>query len=74
MCTSGSKFSRAEVYEAIQATVACVQGTSKLWFLKRKDAENGLFFDIEAKLKLGDYKINIIEYGGKSIKLKSLID
>ncbi|RIA86443.1 hypothetical protein C1645_829257 [Glomus cerebriforme] len=25
MCTSGKKFSRAEVYEAIQATVACVQ-------------------------------------------------
>ena len=74
MCTSGRKFSCVEVYEAIQATVACVQGTSKLWFLKRKDAENGLFFDIGAKLKLGDYKINIIEYGGESIKLKSLID
>ena len=26
------------------------------------------------KLKLADYKINIIEYDGKSIKLKSLID
>ena len=45
-----------------------------LWFLKRKNAENDLFFDIKSKLKLVDYKINIIEYGGKSIKLKSLID
>jgi hypothetical protein len=74
MCTSGKKFSHAEVYEAIQATVACVQGTSKLWLIKRKDAENGLFFDMGSKLKLADYKINIIEYGGESIKLKSLID
>jgi hypothetical protein len=74
MCTLSRKFSRVEVYEAIQATVACVQGTSKLWFLKRKDTKNGLFFDIGPKLKLADYKINIIEYGGESIKLKSLID
>ena len=29
---------------------------------------------MEPKLKLADYKINIIEYGGKLIKLKSLID
>jgi len=74
MCTSGRKFFCTEVYEAIQVTVTCMQGTLKLWFLKRKDAENRLFFDIGPKLKLADYKINIIEYGGKSIKLKSLID
>ena len=46
MCTSGKKFSCAEVYEAIQATVACVQGTSKIWLIKREDRQNGLYFDI----------------------------
>ena len=74
MCTSGKKFSRAEVYEAIQATVACVQGTSKLWLIKREDRQNGLYFDMGVELKLADFKIKIIEYGGESVKLKSLID
>src|SRR5947207_15987959 len=74
MCTSGKKFSRAEVYEAIQATVACVQGTSKLWLIKREDRQNGLYFDMGVELKLADFKIEIIEYGGEFVKLKSLID
>ena len=74
MCTSGKKFSRIEVYEAIQATVACVKGTSKLWLIKREDRQNGLYFDMGAELKLADFKIEIIEYGGESVKLKSLID
>jgi hypothetical protein len=30
-------------------TVACVQGTSKLRILKRKDAENGFYFDMASK-------------------------
>ena len=30
-------------------------------------------FDMAPKLDLDDYKINILEYGGESIKLKSLI-
>ncbi|UZO28485.1 uncharacterized protein OCT59_022006 [Rhizophagus irregularis] len=42
--------------------------------LRRKDAENGFYFDMKTKLDLTDFKINIIEYSGKSIKLKSLID
>ena len=74
MCTSGKKFSRTEVYKTIQATVACVQGTSKLWLIKREDRQNGLYFDMEAELKLADFKIKIIEYRGESVKSKSLID
>jgi len=30
ICTSSKKFSHVKVYKAIQATVACMQGTSKL--------------------------------------------
>ena len=63
MCTSGKKFFYAEVYEAIQVTVACVQKTSKLWLIKREDKQNGLYFDMEAELKLANFKIEIIEYG-----------
>src|SRR3989440_8964779 len=74
MCTSGKKFSHAEVYEAIQATVTCVQETSKLWLIKCENRQNGLYFDIEAKLKLVDFKIKIIKYEDESVKLKSLID
>src|SRR4051794_5313910 len=74
MCTSGKKFFHAEVYEAIQATVACVQGTSKLWLIKRENRQNGLYFNMGVELKLADFKIKIIEYGSKSVKLKSLID
>ncbi len=73
MCTSGKKFSRAEVYEAIQVTVACIQTTSRLWVLKIEDTNSELYFDMTLKLDLDDYKINILEYGDESIKLKSLI-
>jgi hypothetical protein len=73
MCTSGQKFSCSEVYEAIQATVACIQTTSRLWVLKIEDTNGGLYFDMAPKLDLDDYKINILEYGGESIKIKSLI-
>ena len=66
MCISGKKFSRTKVYEAIQVTIAYVQGTTKLWLLKRKDAKNGLYFDMGTKLDLTDFKINIIEYGRES--------
>ena len=74
MYISGKKFSHAEVYEAIQVTVAYMQGTSKLWLIKREDRQNGLYFDMGAELKLANFKIEIIEYGGESVKLKSLID
>ncbi|CAG8601862.1 3268_t:CDS:2 [Funneliformis caledonium] len=63
MCTLGKKFSRIEVYEAIQATVACVQGISKLWLIKRKYRQNRLYFDMRVELKLADFKIKIIKYG-----------
>jgi hypothetical protein len=74
ICTSGKKFSRAEVYEAIQATVAYIQLDKPNWILKYKDLKNGLYFGIEPELKIADFKINIIEYRGESIKLKSLIN
>ena len=51
-----------------------MQGISKLWIFKRKDAENGLYFDMTPKLDLAEFKIKIIEYGGESVKLKLLID
>src|SRR6266498_1569740 len=73
MCVSGWKFSRNEIYEAIQATIACIQMTSRLWVLKTEDTNGGLYFDMALKLDLNDYKINILEYRGESIKLKSLI-
>ncbi len=45
-----------------------------MWLLKHKDAENRLYFNMEIKLDLTDFKINIIEYDEELIKLKSLID
>ena len=47
-----------------------MQGTSKLWILKHKDAENGLYFDMAPKLNLAKFKIKIIEHKGESVKLK----
>ncbi len=73
MCTSDKKFSYVEVYKAIQTTVTCIQMISRLWVLKIEDMNGGLYFNMIPKLDLDDYKINILEYGGKSIKLKSLI-
>ncbi|GBC05980.1 hypothetical protein RclHR1_06530020 [Rhizophagus clarus] len=74
MCTTGKKFSRTEVYEAIQSTVAYIQKKIPIWILKHKDSENGLYFDMGAELKLAKFEIKIIEYGGESVKLKTLID
>ncbi|PKK56200.1 hypothetical protein RhiirC2_800534, partial [Rhizophagus irregularis] len=74
MCTSGQKFSRSEVYEAIQATVACIQTTSRLWVLKIEDTNGGLYFDMAPKLDLAKYEVNLIELGGEGVKLINLID
>src|ERR1041384_7334898 len=74
MCTSGSKFSRAEVYKAIQSTVAYIPKQIPIWILKHKDSENGLYFDMGPELKIAKFEIKIIEYGGEAVKLKSLID
>src|SRR3954447_17685912 len=74
MCTSGKKFLHAEVYEAIQTTVAYIQKKNLIWLLKHKDSENGLYFDMGPELKIAKFEIKIIEYGGEAVKLKSLID
>jgi hypothetical protein len=74
MCTSGKKFSHAEVYEAIQATISYIQLNKPVWILKHKDSENGLYFGMGSELKIAKFKIKIIEYGGEAVKLKSLID
>ena len=74
MCTSGSKFSRAEVYKAIQSTVAYIQLDKPVWILKHRDPENGLYFNMGAELKLAKFEIKIIEYGGEAVKLKSFIN
>jgi len=74
MCTSGSKFFRAEVYKAIQSTVAYIQLDKPVWVLKHRDSENGLYFSMGAELKLAKFEIKIIKYGGEAVKLKSLID
>ena len=74
MCTSGRKFSRSEVYEAIQATVACIQITSRLWVLKIEDTNGRLYFDMAPKLDLAKYEVNLLELGGEGVKLINLID
>jgi hypothetical protein len=74
MCTSGQKFSCSEVYEAIQATVACIQITSRLWVLKIENTNGGLYFDMAPKLDLAKYEVNLIELGGEGVKLINLID
>ena len=73
MCDPDKSFSRDVVYEAIQATVACVQRKERTWLVKVEDEDGGLCFDMGLKLDLGDYRINIIELDGASLKLKSLI-
>jgi hypothetical protein len=45
----------------------------KIWLVKVEDEDGGLSYDMEPKLDLGDYRINIIESDGESLKLKSLI-
>ena len=74
MCTSNQSYTRNAVYEAIQATIACVQTTSRLWLFKMEDSDNGLYFDMASKLDLAKYEINIIKLGVDSIELKSLIN
>src|SRR3954468_416979 len=74
MCVSGKKFSRNEIYNAIQATVACIQTTSRLWVLKTEDTNGGLYFDMAPKLDLAKYEVNLIELGGEAVKLINLID
>ncbi|CAG8766970.1 365_t:CDS:10 [Cetraspora pellucida] len=58
------KFSRMVVYEAIQATIACVQKKMKTWILKHRNLNGELMFDIGPKLDIANFTINIIELGG----------
>ncbi|GBC40919.2 uncharacterized protein OCT59_029341 [Rhizophagus irregularis] len=74
MCTSKKRFTRNEVYNTIQATIACVQKKSKTWILKHKKSDGGLYFDMKFKLDIGKLTINIVKLGGEAIKLQSLIE
>ncbi|CAJ0642949.1 923_t:CDS:1 [Entrophospora sp. SA101] len=76
MCSSGEKYTRNKVYEAIQATIAYIDRGKKFWIFKveDEDEDGGLTFEFVPKLELANYEINIIEFGGESIKLRSLID
>ncbi|GES94710.1 highly derived D5-like helicase-primase [Rhizophagus clarus] len=74
MCTSKKRFTCNEVYNTIQATIACVQKKSKTWILKYKKSDGGLYFDMGFKLDIGKLTINIVELGGEAIKLQSLIE
>ena len=74
MCVSERKFSHNEIYNAIQATVACIQMTSRLWVLKTEDTNGRLYFDMAPKLDLAKYEVNLIELGGEPVKLINLID
>ncbi|CAB4384721.1 unnamed protein product [Rhizophagus irregularis] len=69
ICDSNKRYSRNEVFEAIQATIACVQKGKRMWILKVEDEDGGFIFEMEPKLDLADYKINITEYGGESPKV-----
>ncbi|RGB27188.1 hypothetical protein C1646_769438 [Rhizophagus diaphanus] len=73
-CSLCKKFFCAEVYEAIQITVAHIQKKILIWILKHKDSENGLYFDMGPELKIAKFEIKIIKYGSEAVKLKSLID
>ncbi|RHZ47866.1 hypothetical protein Glove_566g28 [Diversispora epigaea] len=74
MCTSGKKYTCVGVYKAIQATIACVQQDSPTWILKLKHPEDGLYFKMASRLDLAKFEISIIEHGGESVKLISLIN
>ena len=73
MCTSGEIYTRNQVYEAIQATITCIQTTLRLWILKMEDSDNGFYYDMAPKLDFAKYEIKMIEYGGETMKLKTLI-
>ncbi|PKY30168.1 hypothetical protein RhiirB3_447115 [Rhizophagus irregularis] len=74
ICTSGERFSRTEVYEAIQATIAHIPKRTPIWILKHRDPEKGLHFEMGPDLKIAKFEVKIVEYGGETVKLKSLID
>ena len=72
ICAHLSKtFSCNEVYEAIQATVVYIQTSSRLWVLKMKDINDGLYFDMASKLDLANYEVSLVELGGKAVKLSN---
>ena len=67
MCTSDKQYTLAEVYEAIQATIACIQTGRKTWLLKVEDEEGGLRFKISPGFELFKYEIKIKEFGEEHI-------
>jgi hypothetical protein len=69
MCNSRKKYSRVEVYEAIQATVACIQkGGTTRWVFKVEGDDDALCFDMSPEIDLAvKYKIKLIELGGESV-------
>ncbi|CAJ0645597.1 11494_t:CDS:1 [Entrophospora sp. SA101] len=74
MCTSKKNFTRNEVYNAIQATLACVVRDKRTWILKHRKPDGRLYFGMAPTLDFGKITINIVELGGEPIKLISLID
>ncbi|CAG8549884.1 16032_t:CDS:2, partial [Cetraspora pellucida] len=74
MCGTKEKFTRNAVYEAIQATIACIQTDTKLWVLKLEDSNGSLFFKMSSKLDIAKYEISLVELGGEAVKLVNLID
>ena len=42
--------------------------------LKTEDTNGGLYFDMAPKLDLAKYEVNLVELGGKAVKLINLID
>ncbi len=74
MCDTKEKFTRNAIYEAIQATIACIQTDIKLWILKLEDSDSSLFFKMSSKLEIIKYEINLIELGGEAVKLVNLVD
>ncbi len=74
MCDTKEKFTHNVVYEAVQATIVCIQTDTKLWVLKLEDSDSGLFFKMSSKLEITKYEINLIELGEKAVKLVNLVD
>ena len=74
MCTSKKNFTRNEVYNAIQATLACVVKDKRTWILKHRKLDGRLYFGMAPTLDFSKITINIVELGGEPIKLISLID
>ena len=74
MCVSEWKFSCNKIYDAIQATVTCIQMTSRLWVLKIENTNSRLYFNMAPKLDLAKYEVNLVELRGEPVKLINLID